>query len=536
MGASTLHNPSALQTPRLFEHVTPKMKDLKGKIVRGGFMRACAQAAQILLRAGTLVIFARLLDPKDFGLVGMVTAITGVLSLFKDFGLSTVTIQRSAITDEQISTLFWLNLLVGGILTCLTWTIAPALVAFYHEPRLFWVTIALAFGFLFNAAGVQHSALLQRHMRFVTLGLIEIVSLLTSTLIGLGIALRGLRYWALVGWSLALPASNAVGVWLASRWTPGGPRRVPEVLSMIRFGGTITINGLIIYIAYNLDKILLGRFYGADALGIYGRAYQMADMPQSAVGAVGTIMFSALSRVQNDPPLIRSYFLKGYNIILAVTLPMVTLCALFTEELIQLLFGPKWVETIVIFRLLIPATFVLVLISPFGWFLWSIGRPGRNLKIALVIMPLVIAGYVMGLPFGPNGVALGFSAMMMLWLVPHILWSTHETMISPRDIWHAVRKPFLSAIIAAGLAIAVLFLFRQFLSPLVRLLLGGSVLVGSYSYVLMWVMGQKSFYLDLFLILTSFSSPKRGESETLDRPTRGSVSATILQDTERHRR
>src|SRR6266850_8360900 len=136
------------------------MKDLRERAIRGGFAKVCAQAANFLLRVGSVMALARLLDPKDFGLVGMVTALTGVLHLFRDFGLSTATVQRVNVTEEQISTLFWINVLVGAILWLSLTLAAPFVVTFYHEPNLFWVTVVLATGFIFNAAGVQHSALL----------------------------------------------------------------------------------------------------------------------------------------------------------------------------------------------------------------------------------------------------------------------------------------------------------------------------------------------------------------------------------------
>ena len=122
------------------------MKDLKAKTIRGGFARVCAQAANFVLRVVSLMILARLLDPKDFGLVGMVTAFTGVLGLFRDFGLSSAAVQRPTVTDKQVSTLFWINILMGVLLGLLTVAMAPIIAAFYHEPRLFGVTVALAAG------------------------------------------------------------------------------------------------------------------------------------------------------------------------------------------------------------------------------------------------------------------------------------------------------------------------------------------------------------------------------------------------------
>src|SRR5215468_497086 len=117
------------------------MKDLKEKTIRGGFAKVCAQGAGLFIRMGSLMILARLLDPKDFGLVGMVTAFTGVLSLFRDFGLSSATIQRVEVTEEQVSTLFWINALVGLSLWILLAIASPFVAMFYREPRLLWVTM-----------------------------------------------------------------------------------------------------------------------------------------------------------------------------------------------------------------------------------------------------------------------------------------------------------------------------------------------------------------------------------------------------------
>src|SRR5881409_3414059 len=125
------------------------MKDLKQRVIRGGFAKMCSQGASFLIRMGSLMILARLLDPKDFGLVGMVTAVIGIFNVFKDFGLSAAAVQRKAVTEEQISTLFWINLVFGASLGFVGLAIAPLVVRFYHEPRLFAVTAALASGFLF---------------------------------------------------------------------------------------------------------------------------------------------------------------------------------------------------------------------------------------------------------------------------------------------------------------------------------------------------------------------------------------------------
>src|SRR6516164_10604036 len=234
------------------------MQDLKGKTIRGALARLFALGAGFLLRLGSLMVMARLLSPKDFGLVGMVTAFTGALGLFRDFGLSSAAIQRVTVTEEQISTLFWINLSLGALLVLVTLAMAPAIAAFYREPRLFEMTAVLASGFLFNAAGIQHSALLQRQMRFTALAMISVVSSIVAIAIGIGGARAGYGYWALVMMTVASPLVATVGVWLSTGWVPGMPRRRVGIRSMMHFGGTLTLNGLLAHVAYSADKVLIG--------------------------------------------------------------------------------------------------------------------------------------------------------------------------------------------------------------------------------------------------------------------------------------
>jgi len=487
-------------------------ENLKESVLRGGFAKIGAQSASFTLRLVSLMVLARLLDPKDFGLVAMVTAITGVFSLFKDAGLSMATVQRATITNEQMSTLFWINMLVGAVLACLLIAIAPGIAAFYHEPRLFWVTVVFAAAFLFTGATAQHSALLQRQMRFGTISVIDIITLLAGITVAIAMAAASLGYWALVGQAITIPVVGAICTWVGVRWIPGMPRRKVGIRSMVRFGGTVTLNSLVVYIAYNLEKVLLGWYWGANALGIYGRAYQLINIPtENLNSSVSGIAFSALSRIQNDPNRQKRYFLKGYSLLLAFTLPITIACGVFADDMILVFLGPKWKDAVPIFRLLAPTIVVFGLINPFGWLLFSIGLVGRSLKIAYVIAPLVVAAYLIGLPHGPSGVAFAYSAAMALWVIPHIAWCIRGTTITSRDILQTVSRPFVSGIVAAALAFGVQFFFGQSLPPFLRLAMGGCVMLASYLWMLLYVMGQKAFYMDLLRGLRNPSSVEKKE-------------------------
>src|SRR5271170_705988 len=215
--------------------VQPPLSDLKRGTVRGGFATVLAQSVKFVIQTATTMVLARLLSPQDFGLQGMVVVATGFLTLFQDAGLGMATIQRLEVTHEQTSTLFWINVAVGVTLAALCAGLAPLLVAFYHEPRLYWVAVVSGATFLFSGLSAQHGALLQRSMRFVTQAKIGILSLAVGSATGIVMALFGCRYWSLVGIALAGSIVTTAGVWLAVPWVPGLPRRRCGVLSMLHF-------------------------------------------------------------------------------------------------------------------------------------------------------------------------------------------------------------------------------------------------------------------------------------------------------------
>jgi PST family polysaccharide transporter len=479
------------------------MEDLRERAIRGGLARILAQAANFSIRLGSLGVLAHLLTPQDFGLVGMVTAVTGFLNVFRDFGLSAASIQRATVTQEQMSTLFWVNVLFGGALAAIALALAPLIARFYHQPDLVWVTGVIAIGFLFNGMGVQHSSLLQRQMRFQELALIDIVSLIVGTAVAIPMAKFGYGYWALVAMTVSLPITGTLGYWIASSWVPGLPRKRVGMRSMMRFGGATTLNGLVSYVAYNVEKVLLGRYWGAEAIGNYGRAYQLISIPTDNLNsAVGQVAFSALSRLQAEPEKLKKYFLQGYSLVLAMTVPVTIGCALYADALVYVLLGPKWNDVVEVFRLLAPTILVFAASRPLGWLLDSLGLVERGLKIALVSAPLMVVGCLIGLPYGPKGVALAYSVVMTLRVVPIIAWAVHGTPISVREVLRAFGLPLGACVIAAALTSALQLTYEAALTPLPRLLLSSTILVVTYTTVLLLAAGRNSVYERTFRQLT----------------------------------
>lgn len=481
-------------------HLTNTMDGANGSLkqntARGAVFSSSAQAVSFVLRTMSMIILARLLFPKDFGLVGMVTAATGFLGLFRDAGLSLATIQHKSITKEHVFTLFWVNLGVGCVLAALCAIIAPVLVSFYHEPRLFWISITVGIGFIFQGGSAQHRAILQRNMRFRNLALIDTISWAGSIALAIGMALTGFGYWALVAMTIAQTVLNSGGTWLAEGWMPGAPGRLTEIRSMLRFGGAVSLNTVLSYLAYNTDKILLGRFWGAATLGIYGRAYQLANLPTENLNStLALVAFPALSRLQNEPARLKNYFLKGYRLFLSLNVPITVSFALFADDVIGVFLGSRWHEAAGVFRLLAPTITVFGLINPFFWLLLATGQVRRSLKMALVLTPIIICGYALGLSYGPRGVAGGFSAAMVLVAGPLLYWAQRGTVVSWSDILSSTMPSLVSAAAATipTLLAANLF-FVRIVPTLLRLATGTTFFLAIYLIVLLFVMKQLPLY------------------------------------------
>jgi PST family polysaccharide transporter len=352
--------------------------------------------------------------------------------------------------------------------------------------------------------------LLQRELRYPRLSAIDALSQLGGACLGVVLAWAGYGYWALVCGLIATAAMNTAGWWLSTGWIPGRPRFGADVWPLLSFGGTVTLNGIVVYVAYNMEKVILGRFWGPDVLGIYTRAVQLIGLPVNTLNAtVGGVFFATLSRVQDDPARFRSFFLKGYTLIMAVTVPATLFCALLADEIVTVILGPGWPQAVPIFRLMTPTILVFGIINPLFWVMVATGLQKRSLYIGLVLAPLVVAAYVLGARYGPNGVALGYSTVMVLWLVPHVAWSLHGTPISVTDLARAVAGPFAAGVVAALAAFALLHQLGQELPAVLRLAIGGVTMGVVYAWVLIFVVGHRSLYAS---VLTALGRPSSLEA------------------------
>lgn len=426
--------------------------DLRNLVMRGGFVKVASRAVVFALRIAGVVVMARLVSPEDYGLYLMATSFTLLLTMFDDLGLAKATVQRSEINAAQISTLFWVNAAVGILLSLLAVAAAPLLAWFYNEPRLLPVTMAMGIPFILSGLSAQHGALLQRQMRFMTLESIALVAQLAGAVVMYSSAWLGAAYWALVLNTIVIRFVGAVLTWWVSGWRPGLPRRGTGVRGMLAFGGHLSGFNFVNYFHRNLDNILLGSYWGPQALGFYSKAYGLLRQPLSQIGApTSAVLVPALSRLQGDPVRYRAYFIKAMKAVVFLAMPMVVFTFVEARELIVVLLGRRWLPVVPLFMALAPAALLGIAQIFSGWLYQSLGRTDRMFKSGTAVLGVMIVAFYAGLPWGGLGIASAYSVAYCLIVYPMMAYAVRGTPLTLADIGAAVWRPVVfSAVCGAA--------------------------------------------------------------------------------------
>lgn len=443
-------------------------------------MNLVSQGAQFMIQSVATVVLARLLTPADFGLVAMVATITGLGQAFADLGLSEATIQRKEITNDQVSTLFWINLAIGVGLMLITMVLSPVLAWFYRDARLVSVTLILSLTFLFGGLRVQADAVLKRQMRFSSLAIRDIVSYLVAVPTAIVLAFRGASYWALVALPLTLNFTQMALSWLMVNWRPGLPRRDAEVGSMIAFGGNVAASYLIVNISRSADNVLIGWHWGASPLGLYSRAYNLLMLPVRQLSApAGSVAVPAFSRTQDDPERFARYYLRTVNLILWISAPVFGFLFVAAHPVIVLMLGRQWGEAAPVFQILTISALGQLLLDSTIWLLVSRGQSRRLLKLLLVFSPILVCSYAVGLPFGIKGVALSGSLVMLVILPWMLRFSFQGTALSLSRLGRAIFYPVALSLIGVLTAGLLLHLVGPS-NPIAKLFVAASGFLAAY--------------------------------------------------------
>ncbi|MBN1126167.1 MAG: oligosaccharide flippase family protein [Sedimentisphaerales bacterium] len=426
-------------------------RDLARKSVRGGMTTIGSQGVQFVLRIAGTAVLARLLTPADYGLIGMVMVVVNFATMFKDAGLSMATVQKKDITHEQISTLFWLNILISVVLCLCVLACSPLVAWFYGKPELTTVTVALSFSFILSGLTIQHEALQRRHMRFGTLAGIRIASQVITMIVTIGLALFGWRYWALVGGTLAHAFAGSLLTFLFCPWVPGRMQKGTGVREMLKFGGYLTGFNSINYFARNADNVLIGKFIGAEALGFYSRAYTLFMMPISQIrGPINQVALPVLSSLRNEPERYVKYYQYILDIMATLTFPMMVYCAIEADFLIRLLLGPQWLGAVPVFRILATVGLIQSIATTWGFVVISCGYVKRYFFWGTINAIICVLSFILGIPYGINGVAGFYAIANYIMLFPTLWICFSGTPVSVSLFCKTILAPFCVSILATG--------------------------------------------------------------------------------------
>jgi PST family polysaccharide transporter len=421
------------------EHISTDhvVANLKRQTISGGAVTGVAQVAKFALNLFSTVILARLLSPRDFGLVAMVTVVTSFLMVFRHAGLATPTVQREHITQAQVSNLFWINLAVSGICTLIVAASAPVLARFYHDSRLVPITLALSLTFVIGGFRVQHLALLRRQLRFTSIAVISVGSMAVGITIGIIMALMRCGAWSLVGLTLGTEVGGFVLTSSLSRWRPDWPSKGSGVRPLLTFGVHQTAASLIFSLARGCDMLLIGRFYGAAAVGLYSRGAALVSRPlEQFLLPINDVFLPALSRLQSQPSRYRSTFMRTYEAMALVAFFFTSMLLALSHPVTLILLGHKWESASAIVAGFTVLAISLPLVNVTNWLLTSQGR-GKDIFVQNSIAAVIsLTSFIVGLPFGPVGVAIAFSFSGLLLRLPILYYNAgREGPVSTRDLW-----------------------------------------------------------------------------------------------------
>ncbi len=413
------------------------LANLKQRTISSGAITLFSQAVKFVLTVGSTMVLARLLSPRDFGLVAMVGTVTAFLRVFKDAGLSAATVQRESITHAQVSNLFWINLGISAFMAALVACLSPLIAWFYKEPKLVGLTLALSTTFLLSGSTIQHAALLNRQMRFKAIAVIEVGSMTIAVLVGVIMAFLGCGYWSLVGLSVAQETAGIVLTWSVSRWRPQLPVRRSGTRSLLNFGANLTGASLVRCLTQNMDSLLIGRFYGADAVGLYSRAMALLMRPlNQLLNPITSVFEPTLARLQHEPERYRRTFLQAYDATALAGFVGAGLMLPLSHPITIVLLGPKWEKTSIIFAGFTFAALFAPLANTTGWLYISQGRGKDSLIVSMVCGITALFGICIGLPFGAAGVAISWSLSGLLVGLPYVYYNVgRQGPVHTRDLW-----------------------------------------------------------------------------------------------------
>lgn len=352
----------------------------------------------------TSVVLARLLQPSDFGLMGMMALLIGVGNVLVDAGLTNSLIRTKELDEKDYSTVFFINLIGATLIYIILYFMAPLIAGFYRQPLLTNLIRTYSISFIIVAfVGVQTTKL-TKEMKFKLQMLMQLPSVIVGGVVGVCMAMNGFGVWSLVWMNLINAFIFAILHWVCSDWKPKMIFDKGRFKHHFNFGYKLTLSGVLDISFENIYNIVIGRMYSAVSLGFYSRAFTLQMLPvQSISAALNKVTFPLFASIQDDDLKLKEvYRLIMIQVLFWVTMIMVTLQAI-SGPLFNILFTSKWSPAVPFFEILC----VYGMLYPLHLYNLNIllvkGRSDLFLKLEIYKKIVTVVGIVSVIPFGIYG-------------------------------------------------------------------------------------------------------------------------------------
>ena len=412
-------------------------------------------------QAISLAIFltlARLLTPEAWGLVAIASLVIDFSQLFLSQGFKQTIIQKKELSNQEINTVFWLQILLSLVFTIVCFLVAGNIATFFKQPELKLVLQALSVLFIFNALSLTQVALLQRQFKFKSLAIRTLLAIVVAGIVGIVCASRGYGVWSLVAQQLSYQLIAVLVLWKVSDWRPQLQFSGEYLGEIFNFSRNILGYQLVNFFNQRTDNLLIGYFLGKTALGYYAIAHRILKvMTQLLIGTLNQVTLPLFARLQDDQERFLKTFYNVTKYTCLIAFPTFVGMMTLSEELIITLFGEKWIEAIPIIRI-IGFTGILRGISFFQRSAFvSMGKPAWQLQIGTINTLLNIAFCLVAIKWGIVAVAIAY-VVSDYCVLPLSSWKLKQ-LISLQ--WREYLWQFMPSIICTSVMVITIILMKN---------------------------------------------------------------------------
>jgi len=408
-------------------------------------------------QSGVAILLAHLLSPRDFGLAGMAIAFSGLAGAFSDLGLATALIQRKTLTEEDRSTVFWINAGGGAALTLVGVALSPVVAHFFSNPRVMPLFAVLSLSFFLGGLGQTQAALLTREMSFRSLEVRTIVATLFGAVVAVTLAVAGFGPWAIIAQVVCTTGASTLMLWTVSPWRPRLALSGSSFRTLGSFGFKTLLIRLLLYVNLNGDNLLIGRYLGSAALGVYAIAYNVMLLPTSRIIApVRDVLYGALVRLQHEPRRMGEVWLRVNSLTASLLIPAFLGLLVMAPDFVPVVLGRRWFAAIPVLQLLSLAGAAQSLQAFHGQVYQALGLPGLFLRFMYFSTGITFSAFVIGLHWGVAGVAGSFAAARTIVLIANTIQMSR---LVKSSLWRIMRS-YLAVLWRAGAMAAAVYAGR----------------------------------------------------------------------------